>query len=172
MADILDVGFACTCHATPYARRMAGGTIYGDGGSHPRTRRTLMSAAIRDVKGRATDRKKTVQGPLIADELRLLDAYWRAANYLSIGQIHLYDNPLLKKPLSRDHIKPRLLGHWGTTPGLNFICVHLNRVITRYDLSMLYLTGPGHGGRVWSPTPTWREPTARSTPTSRRTRRE
>ncbi|MDZ4732938.1 MAG: phosphoketolase family protein [Nitrospirota bacterium] len=76
----------------------------------------------------------------------LIDAYWRAANYLSIGQIYLYDNPLLKKPLTRAHIKPRLLGHWGTTPGLNFIYVHLNRVIKEQDLNMIYITGPGHGG--------------------------
>jgi xylulose-5-phosphate/fructose-6-phosphate phosphoketolase len=80
------------------------------------------------------------------DELRKMDAYWRAANYLSVGQIYLFDNPLLKQPLSRDHVKPRLLGHWGTTPGLNFIYVHLNRVIKKYDLSVLYVTGPGHGG--------------------------
>jgi xylulose-5-phosphate/fructose-6-phosphate phosphoketolase len=80
------------------------------------------------------------------DLLRRLDAYWRAANYLSVGQIYLYDNPLLKKPLKRHHIKPRLLGHWGTTPGLNFIYVHLNRVIKERDLSVLYVTGPGHGG--------------------------
>ncbi|MBK5282017.1 MAG: phosphoketolase family protein [Nitrospiraceae bacterium] len=79
-------------------------------------------------------------------ELALIDAYWRAANYLSIGQIYLYDNPLLKKPLTRAHIKPRLLGHWGTTPGLNFIYVHLNRVIKEQDLNMIYITGPGHGG--------------------------
>ncbi len=79
-------------------------------------------------------------------ELRLIDAYWRAANYLSVGQIYLYDNPLLRKPLSKEHIKPRLLGHWGTTPGLNFIYVHLNRVIKRYDLDMIYICGPGHGG--------------------------
>jgi xylulose-5-phosphate/fructose-6-phosphate phosphoketolase len=84
--------------------------------------------------------------PLSADELSKMDAYWRAANYLSVGQIYLYDNPLLKKPLSKEHIKPRLLGHWGTTPGLNFIYVHLNRVITKYDLPMLHITGPGHGG--------------------------
>jgi xylulose-5-phosphate/fructose-6-phosphate phosphoketolase len=77
---------------------------------------------------------------------KLLDAYWRAANYLSVGQIYLYDNPLLKKPLSKEHIKPRLLGHWGTTPGLNFIYVHLNRVIKAHDLNMIYITGPGHGG--------------------------
>jgi len=84
--------------------------------------------------------------PLTAEQLRLIDAYWRAANYLSVGQIYLYDNPLLKKPLSKEHIKPRLLGHWGTTPGLNFIYVHLNRVIKARDLDMIYITGPGHGG--------------------------
>ena len=79
-------------------------------------------------------------------ELGLIDAYWRAANYLSVGQIYLYDNPLLKKQLTRAHIKPRLLGHWGTTPGLNFIYVHLNRVIKEKDLNMIYIAGPGHGG--------------------------
>ncbi len=78
--------------------------------------------------------------------LELIDAYWRAANYLSVGQIYLYDNPLLKKPLTRAHIKPRLLGHWGTTPGLNFIYAHLNRVIKGQDLNMIYIAGPGHGG--------------------------
>src|SRR6266699_3265115 len=78
--------------------------------------------------------------------LRKLDAWWRAANYLSVGQIYLYDNPLLKKPLKLAHIKPRLLGHWGTTPGLNFIYAHLNRVIREQDLDMIYITGPGHGG--------------------------
>ncbi|KPJ84980.1 MAG: phosphoketolase [Spirochaetes bacterium DG_61] len=85
-------------------------------------------------------------GPLSNEELRKIDAYWRAANYLSVGQIYLHDNPLLKKPLTMEHIKPRLLGHWGTTPGLNFIYVHLNRVIKKYDLNMIYVTGPGHGG--------------------------
>jgi len=79
-------------------------------------------------------------------ELRLIHAYWRAANYLSIGQIYLYDNPLLRKPLKKEHIKPRLLGHWGTTPGLNFIYAHLNRAIKQRDLSTIYITGPGHGG--------------------------
>jgi xylulose-5-phosphate/fructose-6-phosphate phosphoketolase len=79
-------------------------------------------------------------------ERTTIDAYWRAANYLSVGQIYLYDNPLLKQPLSKDHIKPRLLGHWGTTPGLNFLYAHLNRVIRKYDLDMIYVTGPGHGG--------------------------
>jgi xylulose-5-phosphate/fructose-6-phosphate phosphoketolase len=83
---------------------------------------------------------------LSAEEVRLLNAYWRAANYLSVGQIYLYDNPLLREPLKLEHVKPRLLGHWGTTPGLNFIYVHLNRVIKRRDLNVIYVTGPGHGG--------------------------
>ena len=83
---------------------------------------------------------------LSSDMLRKLDAYWRAANYLSVGQIYLYDNPLLKQPLTLAHVKPRLLGHWGTTPGLNFIYVHLNRVINEYDLHVVNITGPGHGG--------------------------
>src|SRR5574341_120097 len=84
--------------------------------------------------------------PLSSEELHLMNAYWRAANYLSVGQIYLYDNPLLKEPLKLEHIKPRLLGHWGTTPGLNFIYVHLNRVIKAYDLNMIFVCGPGHGG--------------------------
>ena len=84
--------------------------------------------------------------PLSPELLRQMDAYWRAANYLSVGQIYLLDNPLLKVPLKLEHVKPRLLGHWGTTPGLNFIYVHLNRIIKRDDLDMIYITGPGHGG--------------------------
>jgi xylulose-5-phosphate/fructose-6-phosphate phosphoketolase len=83
---------------------------------------------------------------LSAEELRKIDAYWRAANYLSVGQIYLYDNPLLTEPLRIEHIKPRLLGHWGTTPGLNFIYAHCNRAIRKYDLNMIYICGPGHGG--------------------------
>jgi len=79
-------------------------------------------------------------------ELRKLDALWRASNYLSVGQIYLLDNPLLRRPLTREHIKPRLLGHWGTTPGLNFLYVHLNRVIRKHDANMIYIIGPGHGG--------------------------
>jgi xylulose-5-phosphate/fructose-6-phosphate phosphoketolase len=86
------------------------------------------------------------EGPLSPDELRATDAYWRAANYLSVGQIYLLDNPLLRQPLAVEHIKPRLLGHWGTTPGLNFIYVHLNRAIQRHDLDMIFIAGPGHGG--------------------------
>ncbi|CAD86046.1 MULTISPECIES: phosphoketolase [Nitrosomonas] len=84
--------------------------------------------------------------PLTPDELQKIDAYWRAANYLSVGQIYLLDNPLLQTPLTLQHIKPRLLGHWGTTPGLNFIYAHLNRIIRRDDLNMIYIAGPGHGG--------------------------
>jgi len=83
---------------------------------------------------------------LAADYLARLEAYWRAANYLSVGQIYLLDNPLLREPLAIEHVKPRLLGHWGTTPGLNFIYAHLNRVINKYDLDMIYVAGPGHGG--------------------------
>ncbi|HTP98899.1 MAG TPA: phosphoketolase family protein [Casimicrobiaceae bacterium] len=84
--------------------------------------------------------------PLSQQALLTIDAYWRAANYLSVGQIYLFDNPLLRRPLRREHIKPRLLGHWGTTPGLNFIYAHLNRVIVAQDLDVIYLAGPGHGG--------------------------
>jgi xylulose-5-phosphate/fructose-6-phosphate phosphoketolase len=83
---------------------------------------------------------------LTVKELKLINAYWRAANYLSVGQIYLYDNPLLREPLRLEHVKPRLLGHWGTTPGLNFIYVHLNRLIKQHDLNMIYIAGPGHGG--------------------------
>src|SRR5213595_1003400 len=84
--------------------------------------------------------------PLSPEELRKMHAYWRAANYLSVGQIYLLDNPLLKEPLQLKHVKPRLLGHWGTTPGLNFIYVHLNRLIKQHDRDMIYIAGPGHGG--------------------------
>src|SRR5213595_2190223 len=84
--------------------------------------------------------------PLAQDELSKMNAYWRAANYLSVGQIYLYANPLLREPLKVEHVKPRLLGHWGTTPGLNFIYVHFNRLIKKYDLNVIYICGPGHGG--------------------------
>ncbi|MGO4879337.1 MAG: phosphoketolase [Bryobacteraceae bacterium] len=90
--------------------------------------------------------EQLLTGPLSAEELRKMNAYWRAANYLSVGQIYLYDNPLLKEPLRIEHVKPRLLGHWGTTPGLNFVYVHANRLIKLHDLNMIYVTGPGHGG--------------------------
>ncbi|MBX9921542.1 MAG: phosphoketolase, partial [Mycolicibacterium frederiksbergense] len=84
--------------------------------------------------------------PLSDDEVALLDAYWRAANYLSVGQIYLLDNPLLREQLLAEHVKPRLLGHWGTTPGLNLLYAHLNRVITQRDADVIFITGPGHGG--------------------------
>jgi xylulose-5-phosphate/fructose-6-phosphate phosphoketolase len=92
------------------------------------------------------DRDMSVPGPLTEDELRKMNAYWYAANYLSVGQIYLLDNPLLREPLKSEHIKPRLLGHWGTTTGLNFIYVHLNRIIKKDDLNAIYVCGPGHGG--------------------------
>jgi len=92
------------------------------------------------------DEMMTTHTPLTADELQHMNAWWRAANYLSVGQIYLLANPLLKTPLSLAHIKPRLLGHWGTTPGLNFIYVHMNRAIRQHDLSMVFIAGPGHGG--------------------------
>ena len=85
-------------------------------------------------------------GALLPDELAKMDAYWRAANYVSVGQIYLYDNPLLREKLTLAHVKPLVVGHWGTTPGQNFIYVHLNRLIKKHDLNMFYVAGPGHGG--------------------------
>jgi xylulose-5-phosphate/fructose-6-phosphate phosphoketolase len=102
-----------------------------------------MPASRSNTKSRGAEQNKH---PLTQDELRKINAYWRAANYLSAGQIYLYDNPLLKKPLKKEHIKPRLLGHWGTTPGLNFIYVHLNRIIRQRGANVIFITGPGHGG--------------------------
>ncbi len=105
--------------------------------------------ATQTAQTKATTPSGNSQGkeaPLSVDELRGLDAYWRASNYLSVGQIYLLDNPLLRETLQREHIKPRLLGHWGTSPGLNMLCVHLNRVIRRDDLDVIYVIGPGHGG--------------------------
>src|SRR5271170_5032205 len=98
-----------------------------------------LPASLNSAHGIATQ-------PLSLEELRKIDAYWRAANYLSVGQIYLYANPLLREPLKIEHIKPRLLGHFGTTPGLNFIYAHFNRLIKNYDLNMIYIAGPGHGG--------------------------
>ena len=98
------------------------------------------------AKSKTLQESDQAAAPLTTDELRRMHAWWRAANYLSVGQIFLMDNPLLREPLKPEHIKPRLLGHWGTTPGLNFIYVHLNRVITARDLNMIYIIGPGHGG--------------------------
>jgi xylulose-5-phosphate/fructose-6-phosphate phosphoketolase len=109
----------------------------------------IMTTAVltrEEAKQSAQEKKPRSKLPLGTEELKKLDDYWRAANFLSVGQIYLYDNPLLKEPLTKEHIKPRLLGHWGTTPGLNFIYAHLNRVIKKYDLDMIYIAGPGHGG--------------------------
>ncbi len=106
-----------------------------------------MPTTSTDVKRKpAEGSKAATAGPLSAEELNKMHAYWRAANYLSVGQIYLMDNPLLKEPLQLKHVKPRLLGHWGTTSGQNFLYVHLNRVIKQNDLNMLYISGPGHGG--------------------------
>ena len=88
----------------------------------------------------------TSRPELTSDQLQALDGYWRAANYLSVGQIYLMANPMLTEPLRPEHIKPRLLGHWGTTPGLNFLWSHLNRAIVTHGLNMMYVIGPGHGG--------------------------
>jgi xylulose-5-phosphate/fructose-6-phosphate phosphoketolase len=94
----------------------------------------------------ATTTKAPTTAPLEPEELRRIDAFWRAANYLSVGQIYLLDNPLLREPLRAEHVKPRLLGHWGTTPGLNFIYAHMNRAIRKWDLDAIFIAGPGHGG--------------------------
>jgi xylulose-5-phosphate/fructose-6-phosphate phosphoketolase len=94
----------------------------------------------------STEQSRGRESTGLEPELQKIDALWRAANYLSVGQIYLLDNPLLRQPLQRAHVKPRLLGHWGTTPGLNFLYAHLNRAINRYDLDMMYVIGPGHGG--------------------------
>ena len=93
-----------------------------------------------------TQQIETAKDELSSELLYKIDAYWRAANYLSVGQIYLCDNPLQNEPLKLEHIKKMLLGHWGTTPGQNFIYAHLNRIIRKHDLNMIYISGPGHGG--------------------------
>ncbi|MBX3024634.1 phosphoketolase family protein [bacterium] len=112
----------------------------------PSARRPRAARQVGKAAASPPLRRRATGGPLSPDLLRRTHAYWRAANYLSVGQIYLLDNPLLRQPLRRQHIKPRLLGHWGTTPGLNFIYVHLNRLIVAHDLDMIYVIGPGHGG--------------------------
>src|SRR5438445_10904534 len=104
---------------------------------------TSFKAADRDMKANANRLPRPTLTPALLEKM---DAYWRAANYLSVGQIYLYDNPLLRQPLQLKHIKPRLLGHWGTTPGLNFVYVHLNRLVKEHNLDAIYIAGPGHGG--------------------------
>lgn len=110
--------------------------------------------------------------PLHSEELQRMNAYWRAANYLSVGQIYLLDNPLLREPLHPSHLKPRLLGHWGTTPGLNFIYVHLNRIIKARSRPTFSSPGRVTAGQPWSPTPIWKAATASTIPRSPKTWRE
>lgn len=105
-----------------------------------------MSTSETEIKSATNSTVKATANALSAKELAQINLYWRAANYLSVGQIYLLDNPLLKEPLQAEHVKPRLLGHWGTTPGLNFIYAHANRAIKQRDLNIIYITGPGHGG--------------------------
>ncbi|MGB3683897.1 MAG: hypothetical protein WA990_15585, partial [Rubrobacteraceae bacterium] len=105
------------------------------------------SSAIEDGRGTPPQvQEGPVEGPLSLELLEKMNRYWRAANYLTIGQIYLKDNPLLREPLEPSHIKPRLLGHWGTSPGLSLIYVHLNRLIRERNVDAIYLAGPGHGG--------------------------
>src|SRR5438105_4291279 len=110
----------------------------------------IRGRSVMAQKARTSPRAPSPDGGMASapapELLRKIDAYWRAANYLSVGQIYLFDNPLLREPLQLKHIKPRLLGHWGTTPGLNFVYVHINRIIKQYELNMIFVTGPGHGG--------------------------
>jgi xylulose-5-phosphate/fructose-6-phosphate phosphoketolase len=112
-----------------------------------------------------------VDGPLSRPELELIDAWWRAANYLAVGQIYLMDNPLLREELIPEHVKPRLLGHFGTVPGLNLLYVHANRLIKARDLNAVFVAGPGHAGRGRTRAPGWRAPTPRYTAMCRRTPR-
>jgi xylulose-5-phosphate/fructose-6-phosphate phosphoketolase len=111
-----------------------------------KSRSRINRPALTRLSGTQRTPMRAAEDSLDADLLRKMDAWWRAANYLSVGQTYLYDNPLLKETLRKEHVKPRLVGHWGTTPGLNFIYVHLNRVIKQRDLNMIYIIGPGHGG--------------------------
>jgi xylulose-5-phosphate/fructose-6-phosphate phosphoketolase len=104
-----------------------------------------ISSAVEDGAGAPPPGPATERGPLSAEELEAMSRYWRAANYLTVGQIYLQDNPLLSEPLRPSHLKPRLLGHWGTSPGLNFVYVHLNRLIREQDVEAIFLAGPGHG---------------------------
>ena len=113
---------------------------------------------------------ETTAKPLTPQELQRIDAFWRACNYLAVGMIYLRDNPLLKEPLKEAHLKHRLLGHWGASPGLAFMYCHTNRIILAHEQQAIFLAGPGHGGRraSWRRC-TWRAPTRRSIPTSLRT---
>src|SRR5262245_45759668 len=127
-------------------RRRAASSVVSTASTGRRVRRWGESAK-RGVSGMHAEAvEAAVEGPLTAEELELIDAYWRAANYLAVAQIYLLDNPLLREKLEPEHIKPRLLGHFGTVPGLNLIYAHLNRAIRARDLDAIFITGPGHGG--------------------------
>src|SRR6201993_4582235 len=105
-----------------------------------------MEATLNDVNARKTGGiSPSTTHPLPTEELHKIDAYWRACNYLAAGMIYLRTNPLLRQPLKMEHVKQRLLGHWGTSPGLSFIYIHLNRLIKKYDLNTIFMAGPGHG---------------------------
>jgi len=106
----------------------------------------MINSAGQAIRKTELDFDHAKAATLSTEEMQKMDAYWRASNYLSVGQIYLFDNPLLRETLKREHIKPRLLGHWGTSPGLNMLYVHFNRVIKKDDLNMIYIIGPGHGG--------------------------
>ena len=112
-----------------------------------RTNSSTTTDRSQETAANQQDAQRIGPGPLSEDELRRMDMWWRAANYLSVGQIYLMGNPLLREKLVAEHVKPRLLGHWGTTPGLNFLYAHLNRAISQRDLNMIYIIGPGHGGQ-------------------------
>ena len=101
------------------------------------------------MKAAKTNTKKATAGGVSAAYLKKMDAYWRATNYLSAAQLYLLDNPLLRKPLKREHVKKKIVGHWGTVPGQNFIYVHLNRIIKERDQDIVYISGPGHGGNFF-----------------------
>src|SRR5205809_3070472 len=123
--------------------------IVADDEEYVHRRRSVVShpdGAAGPDSGTMTPMTTTQARAPVTGELAVVDAWWRAANYLSVGQIYLLDNALLTEPLRPEHVKPRLLGHWGTTPGLNLLYAHLNRVIQRDDLDVIYVTGPGHGG--------------------------
>ena len=128
----------------PYADVAAGAKPVA--GSLPQRAGRTCLAQTHKAREKQSTSETLMPDPLSPDLLGKMHAYWRAANYLSVGQIYLQDNPLLESPLRLEHIKPRLLGHWGTTPGLNFLYVHLNRLIKENDLNMMYVIGPGHGG--------------------------
>src|SRR5262245_58497664 len=122
-----------------------------------------MTSVLNDVKTRVEGTSAGVADRLSPEELRQMNTYWRACNYLAAGMIYLRANPLLREPLKPEQVKQRLLGHWGASPGLSFAYIHLNRLINKYDLDVIFLAGPGHGAPVCWRRCIWRVPTPRST---------